>query len=105
MGAARTQIGNFKTAIELYRIDHGGKPPTTVQGFSILIRQSYTVPDPHWFGPYLNDLTRVPRDPWGHAYVYSSPGPNGEPYLILSYGADGKPGGEGEAEDLTNVKR
>lgn len=41
----------------------------------------------------------------GHALVYQSPGSQGEDYEIISYGADGKPGGEGEAEDISSVKR
>lgn len=105
VGAARTQIGNFKTALELYRMDHGGKVPTTRQGLLTLIRPPANGSDPHWKGPYLNDVTSVPLDPWRHPYVYASPGPHGEPYLVLCYGADGKAGGSDEAEDLSNIKR
>lgn len=104
-GAAKTQIGNFKTAIELYRLDHNGKPPTTQQGLLALIRPPTNGSDPRWKGPYLNDVTDVPLDPWQHAYVYSCPDPEEVPYLIVSYGADGKPGGLDQAEDISSVKR
>jgi general secretion pathway protein G len=42
----------------------------------------------------------MPVDEWGRAFHYLSPGPNGEPFVVLSYGKDGRPGGSGEAADL-----
>ena len=45
----------------------------------------------------------MPLDPWGHPYIYKSPGEvNAESYDLLSYGRDGKPGGIGEDADLTS---
>jgi general secretion pathway protein G len=105
LSLVRSEIGNFKTGVELYRIDHGGKPSTTRQGLRALLQPPGGKSDPRWKGPYLSDLTSVPLDPWRHPYVYASPGPNGTPYLVLSYGADGKEGGTGEGEDLSNLKR
>jgi general secretion pathway protein G len=105
VAAAKVQINDFKTALELYRLDHGGKAPTTRQGLRALLRPPRGKSDPRWKGPYLNDLTSVPLDPWRHPYVYASPGPNGASYLVLSYGADGKAGGSGEDEDLSSLKR
>ena len=55
--------------------------------------------EPRWGGPYLTKA--VPPDPWGNAYVFVIPGEHGE-YDLLSYGKDGRPGGEGEAADVTN---
>ncbi|MBK7406248.1 MAG: type II secretion system protein GspG [Phycisphaerales bacterium] len=43
-------------------------------------------------------------DPWERAYVYIAPGPEGHPYEVVSYGADGQPGGEGENADLSSVR-
>jgi len=37
----------------------------------------------------------MPKDPWNNVYQYASPGANGRDYDIISYGRDGKPGGEG----------
>ncbi len=42
----------------------------------------------------------VPRDSWGNEFVYVSPGPNGTPYDIISYGSDGQEGGTGNAADI-----
>ena len=60
-------------------------------------------PPVNWSAPYVRKA--IPADPWGHPYVYVSPGrvnPTG--YDLLSYGADGQPGGEGKNPDLTSWK-
>lgn len=101
VGVAKTQIGNFKTAIELYRLDHKGRCPSTHEGLRALIVEPSGRQHGHWQGPYLNDVTWVPPDPWGSPYRYQSPGPDGEPYRIVCLGADRRPGGEGTAADLT----
>jgi general secretion pathway protein G len=45
----------------------------------------------------------LPADPWGNPYQYQSPSEHGE-YEILSYGADGSAGGEGEDQDVMSWK-
>jgi hypothetical protein len=42
-----------------------------------------------------------PLDPWKHPYVYQ-PHPDGT-YRVISYGEDGRPGGEGLSADIDNV--
>lgn len=103
---AKVQTGNFKTAVELYRVDHDGQPPTTRQGLRALLHRPAAVGEARrWKGPCQNDVTSVPLDPWQNAYVYQSPGPEGELYSILSHGADGKPGGDGDNEDIESASR
>lgn len=51
-----------------------------------------------WAGPYLKEYP--PLDPWGNEYVYNFAG-SGQ-YEIISYGADGAPGGVDEAADLSS---
>lgn len=94
--AARAQMENFMTALDQYFIDNG-QFPTPHQGLSALRAK----PDgaAKWNGPYLKK--DIPVDPWGNAYIYRSPGRNGG-YEILSYGADGKEGGEGDNQDITS---
>lgn len=95
---AKSQIALFETAIDTFRLD-AGKFPTTEQGL-----QSLRVkPDgmDKWDGPYLPK--DVPLDPWGNPYVYKYPGEHGD-YDILSYGADGAPGGEGVNTDIVSWK-
>ena len=50
---------------------------------------------------YLN--TGQLLDPWKRPYLYVTPGPDGHPYEVLSYGADGLPGGEGPNGDISSV--
>lgn len=97
--AARSQMEMLGAALDAYRLDNG-RYPTTAQGLEALWREPTIEPRPNnWRGPYLR--RSVPLDPWGNPYVYISPGeanPNG--YDLLSYGADGQPGGEGEDADI-----
>ena len=46
-------------------------------------------------------MKKLPKDPWGSPYQYLSPGTRGE-YDLFSYGADGRPGGDGNAADIGN---
>ncbi len=100
--AARLQLGTFKTAISIYINDHGA-PPTQRQGLDALVARPSTPPIPENYPPngYL-DAPSVPKDPWGRDYVYLVPGSRGEAFEVLSYGADGEPGGDGFNADLTS---
>jgi general secretion pathway protein G len=93
---ARAQLDALDKAIEQFRIDTGHLPATE-QGLAALVTRPAN--EPRWDGPYLKKS--VPGDPWGNAYVYRIPGEHGE-YDLLSYGKDGRPGGTGEAADITN---
>lgn len=94
---AQAQIEAFERALDTYRIDMGHYP-TEDQGLNALV----THPDNEkkWSGPYLQK--QIPHDPWGQAYLYRQPGPNGSEYQILSYGKDGQPGGNGDDADIFN---
>jgi general secretion pathway protein G len=97
--AARTQIEQFAVQLDLYRID-SGMYPTTEQGLAALRERPATPPEPRgWKGPYARK--DIPLDPWGNPYVYRSPGQHGD-YDLLSYGADGREGGEGENADIVS---
>jgi general secretion pathway protein G len=98
---ARIMIEGIETALKLYRLDNGFYP-TTEQGLRALVEAPTIQPVPrNWReGGYL-EKGKVPKDPWGNDFVYLSPGTQGELDLI-SYGADGQPGGEGKNKDITN---
>jgi general secretion pathway protein G len=100
-GAARAQIEMIGSALDAYRLDNG-RYPTTAQGLDALWEAPTAEPRPNnWNGPYLRK--KVPLDPWSNPYVYASPGEvhlNG--YDLVSYGADGLAGGEGENSDISN---
>lgn len=94
--AARAQVENFMTALDGFFIDVG-RYPSTQEGLKALrIKPEGTE---KWVGPYLKK--DVPADPWGNAYIYRTPGRNGG-YEIISYGADGRDGGEGENQDINS---
>ena len=99
---ARIQIKNFETALRLYKMDNGFYPSTD-QGLSALIAPplSGEIPENFREGGYL-EKRAVPSDPWGNPYVYISPGEYSD-YDIISLGADGNPGGEKYAADITNL--
>lgn len=99
--AARAQVEMISAALDMYRLDNG-RYPTTEQGLEALRVEPATEPLPrNWNGPYLRRT--VPDDPWGNPYVYRSPGvENTWGFDLLSYGADGREGGEGEDQDITN---
>jgi general secretion pathway protein G len=93
--AARTDVNNLMQALKLYKLDNQ-RFPSTEQGLASLVRKPTvgTIP-PNW-KPYVDKL---PRDPWGQEYQYLSPGVKGE-IDVFSFGADGKPGGEGNDADV-----
>jgi general secretion pathway protein G len=93
--AARSQMALFETALDTYRLDVG-KYPTTEQGLQAL--RTKPSDSEKWDGPYLPKA--VPKDPWGNPYVYRL-ADNGE-VEIISLGANGAEGGEGEDKDISN---
>jgi general secretion pathway protein G len=98
--AARIQIESFSSALDLYYLDVG-RYPSTSEGLAGLAQQPGGVQG--WNGPYLRSGS-VPNDPWGHAYVYRSPGEHGA-FDIVSHGKDGQEGGIGGASDVVSWTR
>jgi general secretion pathway protein G len=96
--AARLQIASFSNSLDLYYLDVG-RYPTSQEGLSALVQRPAGVDV--WNGPYLKGGT-VPTDPWRNAYVYVVPGTHGDAYDLMSYGSDGREGGEGSAADIAN---
>ena len=95
----KVQIRNLETALKLFKLDSGFYPDTQ-QGLQALVEKPATgrIPLNYKEGGYL-EQKKIPLDPWGNAYVYISPGLNGD-YDLMSYGADGKEGGEGKDADI-----
>ena len=93
--AARTDVHNLMQALKLYKLDNQ-RFPTAEQGLQALIARPTTAPAPINWKPYLEKL---PNDPWGNAYQYLNPGVKA-PIDIMSFGGDGKAGGEGKDADI-----
>ena len=98
---AKVQIKNLETALKLFKIDNGFYP-STEQGLASLAEKPAVgqIPQKYREGGYL-EQRRIPADPWGNPYIYISPGLYGD-FDIISYGADGKEGGEGKDADIRN---
>lgn len=96
--ATDAQVKMLRTAIMTLQLDIG-RFPTGDEQLSLL---SAPPADPReaalWRGPYLDG--KLPSDPWGHPYQYSVPGADSQPFALYSLGADGKPGGSGDAADI-----
>lgn len=95
--AAKQDVSSLMQALKLYRLDNH-RYPTTDQSLEALISKPTIAPiPPNWkSGGYLD---RLPKDPWGNAYLYLNPGTHGE-IDVYSLGADGAPGGEGVDADV-----
>lgn len=85
--AARIQMQNMQKGLIAYAAKHKGKYPSSGEGLDAAKK-------------YFEN-SEVPKDPWDNPYVYISPGTHGDhPYEIMSYGKDGKEGGEGDDADV-----
>ena len=93
---AAVQISEIEKALEVYKLDVG-RFPTSEEGLDALVKKPGSANG--WNGPYVKG--GVPTDPWGHPYRYANPGANGG-VDIVSLGADGAPGGDGENADIQN---
>jgi general secretion pathway protein G len=94
---AKVQIEQVGSALELYKLDTG-RYPTTQEGLNSLLAAPSGVAN--WNGPYLKDAKHL-KDPWSRDFAYRSPGEKGG-FDLISLGADGKEGGDGENKDIRN---
>ncbi len=108
--SAKSEIYQYSTALQTYFLDCG-RYPTTEQGIDALWEKPVLYPIPEgWNGPYVN--SKPANDPWGANYKYysressimPSEVPENLPYVLMSYGADNKEGGEGDASDIVSWK-
>lgn len=94
--AAKVQIKNFETALAMFKLDNGFYP-STEQGLQALVEKPVGGRIPDKWGQYL---PKVPKDLWQNLYVYLCPGMGDRDYDIISFGADGEEGGEGNNADI-----
>jgi general secretion pathway protein G len=93
VGKAKADIVAIEGAINEYAIRNMGRYPESLEAL--------ITPDESGLA-YL-DRESIPKDPWGVEYQYEPPGPGTVKFRVLSYGADGEPGGEGKDRDIDNV--
>jgi len=96
--SCRNQMEVFRLSLQSYYLDCG-QYPNEAQGLNALWEKPIISPVPdRWDGPYTD--RRIPKDPWDNDYIYRNPGENNLPFSIMSYGADGRQGGEGSNADI-----
>lgn len=95
--AARNDIAALSNALKLYRLDNSVYP-SSEQGLSALARKPEVGEPPRNWKPG-GYVERLPKDPWNSDYQYLNPGVHGE-IDVFSFGADGRPGGEGINADI-----
>ena len=96
--AAKAQLRQISSALDLYRLDNSHYP-STQQGLEALVSKPSGSPEPRNWNPdgYMKS---IPIDPWGEKYQFISPGTEG-PYDLYSLGSDGQEGGDGDAADIS----
>jgi general secretion pathway protein G len=78
--------------VRLYCLDNGMSKPPADFDLQVLLTGA---------DPYL-DKTSDLTDPWDKPYIIVIPGERNRDFDIVSYGADGIAGGEGEDADVVN---
>lgn len=91
--AAASQIDRISMAVESYYLDTGSQPTS----LDALVNEPGDADG--WNGPYIK--SSILKDPWGREYEFRSPGDHGD-FDIVSYGADGQPGGDDNNADITS---
>lgn len=90
---AKSDIASIAQAVTNYQVEHAGKSPERIEDL--------ITPDESGHA-YLSNYASAPKDPWKNEYVYQPP-QSGQPFNVLSYGADGQPGGEGDDADIDYI--
>ena len=93
--STEAQMSSLESAVESFKLDHG-RYPTQEEGLGALIIRPSDIEEADW-KPYLSKAT-LPMDGWKRPFIYKTDDDFG--FRIISYGADGQPGGDGENKDL-----
>jgi general secretion pathway protein G len=96
IGAAESQVQLLADAINGYRTDNKAYPPEDL-GLEALVENVEDLET--WNGPYIEGS--IPKDPWGNDYIYRLD-EDGRSFEVISLGADGEEGGEGEDADISS---
>jgi general secretion pathway protein G len=84
---AKADVATLEQGVEMFRLNKL-RYPNADEGLKAVVSEGF--------------VKRLPKDPWGHDYLYAAPGKNGRQFDIYSYGADGREGGEGKDADIGN---
>lgn len=95
---AKSRIAIIENSLGAFNLDCG-RYPNVAEGLESLLKEPQGLAD-KWKGPYCKESQLL--DSWGNPLVYIRPGTTGSQFDIISYGRDGKSGGEGEDADIVN---
>ncbi len=87
---ARMEIAKLIEGIDTFYAAYD-RYPSNEEGIEILIKPTEKFP--------AGIISKVPTDPWGHAYEYVCPGKSAA-FEIITLGADHRDGGTGADSDL-----
>lgn len=97
--STQADLVTLRNAVTMFKMDTGYYPSEEV-GLIELVEQPMDLEG--WSeGGYLEEMS-LPQDGWGNEFVYILDPGDGKPFVIISYGADGKEGGDGFDTDLTS---
>ena len=91
---SKTQIAGIVAQIQAFQLERRAIPSAS-QGLKVLSDTPSAT--------YYLDAERL-LDPWGNPYRYLVPGPGGQAFEVMTYGADNQAGGEGENADVSSAK-
>ena len=89
-----TQMSSVANALDMFQMDNGTYPETE-EGLKALVSN----PDSDKYPTYSSKpyMKRVPKDSWGQPIQYVK---NGNSFDLISFGADRREGGSGNAADI-----
>ncbi len=92
----KSNAATLANAVKLFMTDHGGLDSGAT--IDILWTRPSGVEESDW-EPYVDSEEKL-LDPWGKKYMLVVPGEKNFDFDLVSYGAKGQPGGEGEEADI-----
>jgi len=91
-----TQMGGISRTLDMFKLDNGAYPDTD-EGLEALVSNPDTEKYPNYTTSSYFQKGKMPKDSWKRTFQYLK---NGNNFDIISLGADGKEGGDGESADV-----
>jgi len=91
------QMKQIQEALKSFKFDNG-MYPTTEEGLKALLHNPDSEKYTNYAASGYLDGKTLPKDPWKHPYIYLN---EEETINLISLGADGKEGGDGDGKDIT----
>lgn len=92
---SKVAMQEVKKQLDQYNLNCGSYP-TTDQGLMALVKDPGKEACPNWGEAYIKE--KQLKDQWNRIFIYES---DGQRMSLSSLGADGKPGGESYASDIS----